>query len=548
MGLTSTEDYRTIIPNLATSYEYTNEGKTLTLNLRQGVRWSDGYPFTVDDIIFWFEDVMGNDEITPVKPVAWTPGGQQPKLTKIDDYTIQFDFAVPFPVAHMYLAHQHGVQGAFYLPKHYLQQFHIKYTPQEEVERIAKENNYDTWWKFFQARQMSTAISAMIHPDMPVLRAFKVVTNEPSGKVLERNPYYWKVDTEGNQLPYIDRIVMERVEDIEVYNMKVILGDVDFAGYNTDLASYPVYTLNAEQGNYRVLLWELGLAGVVGYYPNFNHQDPVMRDIIHDLRFRMALSHAMDRDEINEAVFFGLGTPMQANLLPVSSYYDEAFSNIYLEYDLDKANALLDEMGLVRNSRGIRLRPDGQELSFNILFTAGEHGMEKTSITELVMEYWGALGINVSMTPVDSTLLKVRVDSADYDMTLWHIDYVSDHLLQTQPKHLIPMAASSRWAPLWARWYMTNGADGEEPPEFIRESMDMYRATLSTNSDEERHELWTEIAHRQAENLYAIGTVGLTPKPIVIDANLRNVPETGIWAWDYSFGWIVNPEQFYLAQ
>ena len=539
-------DYRTFVPNLATGYEYRNDGKTLLLYLRKGVKWSDGHPFTVDDIIFYFEDVVGNDELTPVKPVYWRPGGEMPKLTKIDDYTLQFDFAVPFPVAHMYLPHQTGVQGAFYLPKHYLKQFHIKYTPKEEVERLAKENGYDSWWQFFNAKQVSTAISGLADPEVPVLRAFRMVSNEPSTKVFERNPYYWKVDTEGNQLPYIDRIVIERVEDIEVYNMKVILGDVDFAGLNTDLASYPVYTLNAEQGGYRVLLWELGLAGVVGYFPNFNHKDPVLREIIHDLRFRMALSHAIDRDEINQAIFFGLGPPMQANLLPFSSYYKEEFANMYLEYDLDKANALLDEMGLKKGPNGIRLRPDGKELSLNIIFTAGEHGMEKTSITELVREYWSALGINVSVTSVDTSLLKVRVDSADYDVTLWHIDYTSDHLLQAQPKHLVPMAVSSRWAPLWARWYMTDGAEGEVPPEYIKEIMDMYRATMSTNSPEERHALWTEIARRQAENLWAIGTVGLTPKPIVISQDLRNVPEQGIWAWDYFFGVIASPEQFYL--
>ncbi|NLJ87068.1 MAG: ABC transporter substrate-binding protein, partial [Firmicutes bacterium] len=515
--LTIDRDYKTIIPNLATSWEYSNDAKTLTMKLREGVKWSDGHPFTADDILFYFEDVVGNDELTPVKPAAWCPGGKLVELTKIDDYTVQMDFAAPFPVAHMYIAHQHGIHGAFYLPKHHLKQYHIKYTPQEELEKIAKEAGFDTWWKLFQDRQLSTAISALTHPEMPVLRAYRVAQNQPSGKVLERNPYYWKVDPAGNQLPYIDRITIERVEDIEVYNMKAILGELDFAGYNTDLASFPVYTLNAEQGGYRVLTWELGLAGVVGYFPNFNHQDPVMREIIHDLRFRKALSHAIDRDEINEAIFFGLGTPMQANLLPFSSYYKEEYANMHLEFDLAKANQLLDEMGLKKNSQGIRLRPDGKELSITILYYAGEHGLEKTSITELVQEYWSKLGIKVSLQPADRNLAQVRVDSADYDVTLWHIDYVSDHLLQSQPKHMIPMAVSSRWAPLWARWYMTNGKDGEEPPENIKYLMDLYRKSATVTTQEERAIIWDEIVRTQAENLWAIGTVGLTPKPVIVN-------------------------------
>ena len=544
--LTIARDYQTIIPNLAASWEYSNDAKTLTLHLREGVKWSDGHPFTTDDILFWFEDVIKNDEITPVKPTEWSPGGQLMSMEKVDDYTVNLHFAVPYPVAHMYLAHQNGIQEAFYLPKHYLEQFHINYTPREEVERMAKEAGFDTWWQLFNDKRVSGANSALMQPEVPVLRAFRMMENKASGKVLERNPYYWKVDPEGNQLPYIDRITIERVEDIEVYNMKAILGELDIAGFNTDLASFPVYTLNAEQGGYRVLTWELGLAGVVGYFPNFNHQDPVMREIIHDLRFRKALSHAIDRDEINEAIFFGLGTPMQANLLPFSSYYKEEYASMYLEFDLAKANQLLDEMGLEKNSQGIRMRPDGKELSITILYWAGEHGLEKTSITELVQEYWSKLGIKVSLQPADRNLAQVRVDSADYDVTLWHVDYVSDHLLQSRPKHLVPMATSSRWAPLWSRWYMTNGEDGEEPPENIKHLMDLYRKSGTVPTQEERAAIWDEIARTQAENLWAIGTVGLTPKPVIVTKDLRNVPEKGVWAWDYFFAGIARPEQFYF--
>lgn len=237
---------------------------------------------------------------------------------------------------------------------------------------------------------------------------------------------------------------------------------------------------------------------------------------------------------------------MQANLLPFSSYYKEEYANMHLEFDLAKANQLLDEMGLKKNSQGIRLRPDGKELSITILYYAGEHGLEKTSITELVQEYWSKLGIKVSLQPADRNLAQVRVDSADYDVTLWHIDYVSDHLLQSQPKHMIPMAVSSRWAPLWARWYMTNGKDGEEPPENIKYLMDLYRKSATVTTQEERAIIWDEIVRTQAENLWAIGTVGLTPKPVIVNGDLRNVPEKGVWAWDYFFAGIARPEQFYF--
>jgi peptide/nickel transport system substrate-binding protein len=195
-------DGTSVVPNIAKSWKFTNGGKTLTLYLRKGIKWSDGVPFTADDILFWWEDVILNDDLTPVKPKTWSPGGKLMRVEKVDDYTVSLHFAIPYPFAILYLAHAWGAQGSFYYPKHYSKNFHPKYVPLDELNKKAKAEGFDNWWQLFgKYNSFFGGGGANVEPGTPTLQAFMVAKKGTDVIISERNPYYWKVDIAGNQLP-----------------------------------------------------------------------------------------------------------------------------------------------------------------------------------------------------------------------------------------------------------------------------------------------------------------------------------------------------------
>lgn len=540
-------DGKTIIPNLAKKWQLSKDGKTLTLYLRKGIKWSDGEPFTVDDIIFWWEDVVLNDELTPVKPIAWSPGGKLMELEKVDDYTIKLKFSISYPAAILRLAHYDGVEGSFFLPKHYLKQFHIKYNPQ--ANELAKKGGFDYWYKLFNAKALINAGSGRaVDPGTPTLKAFMIISKSQDTVIAERNPYYWKIDPAGNQLPYIDRIFVSIVSNAEMVNLKTTTGDVDFAGFNTRLDMYPVYKENAVKNNYRVLLWQDVFGGEVIFMPNQTHPDPVLRKIFQDKRFRIALSLGINRDEINQLFYMGMAQPRQTTVIPQSRYYKEEFAKAYIEYDPVRANKLLDEMGLKRGPDGYRVRPDGKRLEILIEYTPVD--TIRGPVSEFVQQQWDKLGIKVAVKEITTELQQVRAPGNQMDMTVWNADKCTDILFPITPMWFVPYNTGweNGWCPLWARWYVSKGQSGEEPPKEAKRLLDLWEKMLSTTIESQRTKLGQEILKSHAENLWTIGTVGLAPVPIIARNNLRNIPEKGIWGWDYFWAMLYNPEQFFFKQ
>ncbi len=544
-----TRDGKTVMPNIAKSWEFTDEGKTLTIYLRKGIKWSDGEPFTADDIMFWYEDVLLNDELTPVKPIAWSPGGELVQIEKIDDYAVRLQFQSPSPPILTRLAHDYGSQGSFFLPKHYLKQFHPKYASKEQLEKLTKQEGFEHWYQLFASKASSSYRDPMTNPDIPVLRAFKIRSRTKAGMdtFLERNPYYWKIDTEGNQLPYIDEIHATLVESVELYNMKVISGESDFAGFSTAFDHYPVYKENEEKSGTKVLIWNLGYPAVVSFHVNLTHKDPVMREIFQDRRFRIALSLGINREEINQIAFLGYGEPMQLCVIPKESkYYFDTYAKAYTNYDPVEANRLLDEMGLKKGPDGYRLRPDDKPLQITVEFTPAAAGAAKITICEMVQRQWEKLSLKIVFKEEDRELYMVRCREAnEHDIGLWHADIHTELLWETG-HYVSPIGVMQEWAPLWYLWYTSEGKAGEEPPNEIKRIMDLYKVIQTSTDEVEKIQAAREIWRSNAENLWAIGTIGLAPQPIVINNRLKNVPEEGLWTHDYFFGALYSPEQYFF--
>ena len=542
-------DCSTIIPNIAKKWEFSKDGKTVTLYLRKGIKWSDGVPFTADDVMFWWEDLMLNKEFTPAIWEGWCPGGEPMKVEKVDDYTIRLRFAIPYLIGERVLAKQTDPAN---FPKHYLKQFHIKYNP--KANELAKENGFDSWYECLHSKSTVAFGSTPMNPDLPTIGPFKLTKRTAGYFLFERNPYFWKVDTKGNQLPYIDKILDRRVADVEMYNAKIVSGETDFAMDQTSLENYPLYKANAEKNNYRIHLFPGGWGSEVIFMFNQTCKDPVLRKIFQDVRFRRAMSLAINREEINEVVFFGLAVPRQMTVVPQSIYYEERFARAYADYDPDEANRLLDEMGLKWDeNHKYRLRPDGKRLRFTLEFVGagGVAGAStKIAVTELVKEYWERVGCQVDLKADSRELFNTRVPANEVEVSNWHGDLTTDMAFPLSPGWFIPYApgGDKNIAPEWARWFASEGKEGEEPPDEVKKNYERWQKALRTPDKQESIKLFKEILESQAENLWTIGTVGMAPHVVIIKNNLRNVPPKCLYTWDFYYAMPCQGAQFFFRQ
>jgi len=531
-------DCKTIVGNIAKSWAFSKDGKDLTLFLRT-IKWSDGEPFTADDIMFWYQDIILNDELTPVKPEMWSPGGKLMRVEKINDHSVRLRFSVPYPTAVLPLSTLWNINLT--TPKHYLSQFHIKYN--QKANDVAKANGFDTWYEYFLDRS-KVFLSVNYNPDLPVITPYRLTARTTEYWTMERNPYFWKVDTEGNQLPYIDTMHGTLLTSNEMYNGKIIGGEADFAGASTSIENLALYEANAAKGDYRVLRWKMGYSTILNYMPNLNVKDPVLQKIFRDVRFRRGLSLAMNRQEINDVVLFGQGRPVQFTALPASDYYVEAYEKSYASYDPAQANRLLDAMGLKWDgSHEYRLRSDGKPLQIVVNYTAETAWGMASAISELVTDHWKAIGVRLIAKEVASPFLSTISETYDYDMACGWGDAASNALIFWD-HHFV----TGSWAPAWADWRTSLGKEGEMPIKEVRDNIARWEKMRTTLDDKERIRLGKEIMKSQADNVWEIGTVAGITKPFIARNNLRNLSPSSWYTGDFQDSQPTFPEQWFLRQ
>ncbi len=461
-----------LYPHLARDIEVSEDATTFTFHLREGLRWSDGEPYTADDIMFWYEDMLLNEDLTPVVGHQFRRDGETVEVTKVDDYTVEFKFAAPHPFFLNYLVH-----GNFHVrPKHYLTQFHIDYVSEEELLEAAREEGYELWYDYFWAKA-DVVFGMPVALDLPTVGPYMIVGKTAERRQFERNPYFWKVDTEGNQLPYIDRIDTQIVSDLEVIQGMIMSGAVDFVGYGTDLRNYPMYRSYEDEGGYRTLLWESGMGSEVILMVNQTHEDLALRELFQDKRVRQAISQAIDRDEINEVVYFGQGVPRQYTVLDTSQYYEPEFETAFIEYDPERANELLDEAGFDEwcEDEEWRLDHDGEPIE--IKYETYMEAQWSQDIPEIAQDQWEDLGIKLDVEMSEFTTL-------------------ADNVSEEQDFEMFNMAWSLTADP---DPYQTFSIDNSDPPgrnsgqyhnERAEELMEKGRTTLD---QEEREEIYEEL-------------------------------------------------------
>jgi peptide/nickel transport system substrate-binding protein len=510
---------REILPNLAIKWDISDNGRVYTFWLREGVKWSDGHPFGVEDLTFWYENVLKNSEITPVIPRDFKRGGDLMDFEVLSQTKIQFRFTGPNGLFLQKLASGRGYEMLRY-PAHYMKQFHPRYTPVEDLERIANESGFDLWKQLFEDK------FDWRNPEMPRLWPWIVIDPPPARpSVFERNPYYWKVDPDGNQLPYIDRMTFD-IFDVETINLKAINGEMGMQARHLQFQNYPLFMEGREKGGYRVFHWLNGSGGTNNLALNLNHKDPVMRDIIRDHRFRKALSFALNRDELNTVEFFGIGMPRQPSPPPTSPFYDEAYESAYTEYAPEKARKLLDEMGLKTNEKGTRLRPDGEPLFLRI-----ETSSNNNRALELVAGYWKDVGVNAEVKDEARQLFYERKRGAMHDVGVWGGS--DEQMAVLDPRWLLPFSDESIQAVDFARWYSTDGKRGEVPTGDIRRVIELFWEVERTADPEGQVRLMKEIIDLNRKNLWVIGTIGEVPTFFLVKNSFRNVPEVAMEGWSF---------------
>lgn len=536
-----TPDFR-IAPNICASWEISDNGAKYTFNLVKGIRWSDGTPFTVDDIIFALEDVAFNKELTPSPPNWLAPSGVTPKVGKIDDFRFSMEFEKPYGLFLENLACPHGM-ALVTKPKHYLGRFHAKYAKPEDIESLLKEKKASSWTKLFNELS-SLQQSLFVTTEMPSLLGWITVTPAPSKLfVMERNPYYWKVDTAGNQLPYIDRICSALQAEAGMILLKAVAGEIDFQAQHLGGMTNSVMLLSQQaSGKYR-LIPKLSTASVgLLLAPNLNHPDPVTRTILSDKRFRIALSHAINRNEINDIVFRGKAIPRQAAPLKESDLYDASYESAYLKHDPQLASKMLDEMGLKVGPGGVRLRPDGQPLQ--ICLDVMSSIQTWVDIAEIVASDMKKVKIETAIKSETRELFRQRTQTASHDIALWPGDGGLECLLE--PRWYFPFSAESLNAPLYGQWYQTRGKQGEEPPELIKNQMTIFDEIVCSPTHERKKELFSQIIRANQENLWVIGLIYQPPDYYVVSNSMKNVPQKDYQSWIYPNPGPVHPEQFFF--
>jgi peptide/nickel transport system substrate-binding protein len=527
-------EFTQVLPNVAEKWEVNANATEFTFYLRKGMKWSDGKPFTADDIVFSIEDCCKNTELYKSTPSPLVIANQPGTATKIDETTVKFAFAAPYAMFLEQLATPLGQHPTLFA-KHYCSQFHPKYNP--NVGDLAKAANMSDWPSLFRARCGDIEIpSRWGNVDKPTLDPWVVreaYTGGATRVVMERNAYFWQVDTNGAQLPYIDRLTFSISQDVESLMLDAVSGRLDIQDRHIDsLQNKPTLSQNAAKGGYRLLELVSASSQQVQIYLNITHKDPKMREMFANKEFRQALSLGVNRKEIIELVYLGQSEPWQSGPRPGHPWFNEKLARQFTDHAPDRANAMLDKLGYARkDSQGFRLRPDGQKIFFAIDVIPTLYP-DAVDALELVKRHWAAIGVDIKVNTIERALYYTRGDNNDHDAATWPGPGGLDPMLDPRD-YFAQHTQGSRYAVPWCQWYVSNGKDGQEPPESQKRRMKLFDDARGTADLARRGMVMTEIFDLAADAFETIGICLAVNTFGVVRANLQNVPAKmpGSWSW-----------------
>jgi peptide/nickel transport system substrate-binding protein len=566
-------------PNVAKDF-YSNEDATVwTIELREGMKWSDGHPFTADDVIFYYDHMSTpalNEDRTPVgvdeegyypaytsKPYNCyqvTKDGKTywAEFEKVDDYKFTVTFAAPKPNFPEAVAVDNKWM---FLPKH----FYVNYVARKdgvtddptfplitEEEALANANkDFNKQWDNYSTMGKDIGYYNWDYAIVPQLRSFIAVKDNWNqvGEVYElvRNPYFWKVDSEGRQLPYLDSIKVVIINDADQVVLKQTAGEIDLS--YVEAGDYST-VVSATQTTHSVIPWvrpewaggpTLALCQTV--------QDADKRALFQDVRFREALSISVDRNLMNATLMNGQSGPQQSAPSQGAVGYDPEWLTKWTEYDVERANQILDELTEPWDRKeGTYRKMKGTNRDLEIVISITDPSTEGDYIT-LLQSAYKAIGIKIS-DKVDAEVAKsILVNNIEAKF-----EGISVTSPAIRPDVMVPMRNFSCWYGAYGKWYedgKTTANGGIEPTGAILELINAYDAIKSaagSNREQVVAENVQKIYDLHKENTWLIGFLAPMPLNWVVNNNIKNFPSNIVWADEYRFASMMRPEQLYLAQ
>lgn len=515
-----------IRPMIFEKWESNPTATEYTLKLREGLKWSDGKEVTTEDIRYRFEDELSNTEITANAPtwMRWNPEkkGITTKLQVVDKYTVKITFAMPYG-AFLQQVLRSGSWPALLSPSHYTRQFHKKYTdiakimPLMEQQKMTKAEEWPNFYNKVQAGVLGDAGGWLKHPypkDIPVLYPWIVKEIKPDTSwVMERNPYFFQVDSAGNQLPYIDQLNRQYIAQSELMNLDIIAGKVDIQGQFLRIDDYPLFKDNEAKGNYNAIPVAAWQHHVLIYWLNPPLKDEKWSKALSNIEFRKALSIALDRKQINEAVFKGLGTPAQFAAPKSSPLYDASLSQFAAEYNPKEAAAILDKLGY-KDTNGDKVRefPGGGDMVLPMLFY--EVTPAAVPGVKMATQYWGDIGIKVDSKLLQGTAFWNFQGANEVPMSVWWANGPD-----FGDGAFVGMNVNT---PIWRKWYNTQGKEGVDPPAFVKRIWEIQDERVKVATAEERMKLDKEGWKILVEQLMIIGAVEDAKNPLILSKSFGN--------------------------
>lgn len=540
----------TLVNNVAESYEVNDDATEYIWHLREGMKWSDGAPLTSENAVWWYENVFLNDDLAPNR--RYDNIRQQQDLVSIeavDEYSFKCTYSQPNPTLPLGVVRGEawGVVGGlnFMVPHHYLQDYHVDFADPDFLASVVEEKEVAAWSELWMGGQIGMFF---FNPDLPMVGPFPQKTTVPNELVTqERNPYYFQVDPEGNQLPYLDEITHLLYESQESFNLRLISGEVDLQLRRVQIADFPLLKENEARGDYLVYLWIND--GSSGYAVNPTPRDDdgnideVQAEIVSQADFRRALALAINRNEINDLVYNGLSNPRGSAPVPGSPVYKAEYEEAWAEYDPDQANALLDGLGLTeRDADGYRLRPDGEVLTLR-LDVDSNPGSAADDTNQLVAGYWDAIGIRVLINAMERALRETVQSSHRYSVIAAGVSNTS-----------VPLSFNA-WhggpGGGWGTYLDTPDAElAVAPPDGdpIYEMRELINQAYTTLDIDEAHEILKQALDIYYDQCYRIGTVGADPQPTIVTNRMKNVPNGVINANALMRINMAQPAQMYIDE
>ena len=536
-----------IIENVAESYEVSPDATEYTIKLRQGHKWSDGHPYTTADIQFWYDAYFTDDETNLGEQAFWSVNGEKGTLEVIDETTFKVRFAGPNGFFLQQLAWAQNDQLTR-CPKHYLEKFHIRYNP--DADALAKEQGLESWIALFQReigfQDDNTFFQNANRPTLNAWYFTEAPGQNTEQSIAIRNPYYFKVDTEGTQLPYFDRIVYQMVADPEVLLLKTLQGEIDIMDqYIATPANRPTLFDGQETGDYHFYTLKETAANVMAFQLNLNHLDETKRELFNNIEFRQAMSLAVDRQALIDAVFIGQGSPAQPSIAETDPLYNEQLAKQFTEYDPARANEMLDAIIPERDGENYRLDAEGRRVT--IIFEIDQTRTTFLDMFELAIPMFQQVGLDVQMRTMDRSLWEERVRRGrEYDATAHQFGANSGIAAMLDARFYVPTNSNCFYAPGWSLYYtQPDNPAAIEPPEPVKAQQELYRKLNGTADPAQQAEIMAEILQNAADLFFTFGVSLPADGYGIVKNNVVNLMDT----MPNSFGWPTpgpaRPEQFF---